>query len=415
MAPRRTDRPGSGAAADPAAPPASDAARASEGPASEASKGPEAPGSEASQRPEASQVSEASRGSAAALEGRADEADGATPASAPPPSGASSTPEPDLGLLQQEFEQALLGGERKFTRIEVSERAGISIGRAEQMWHALGFATVPDDEIAFTDGDVEALRLVAALEDDGFIDPAVESSLARKLGQTQSRLASWQSAMFLELLAGAKLSADDAIEVATLLLPAMERLQTYVWRRHLAAAAGRAVAGSDELSRGVRVVGFADIVSYTRLTRRLSIVELGKLIERFEGLAADVVALNGGRVIKSIGDEVLFVTDTPAQGAALALALQDKVMEAGDMPELRIGLAYGSILIRLGDVYGEVVNLASRLTSEAKPGRVLVDRELAAALDGHPAYRLRRLRRVSVRGYHHLSPYALQRSTSAPS
>lgn len=325
----------------------------------------------------------------------------------------SPAPEPGLGALHKDFEQALLGGERKFTRAQVSERAGISIERAEQMWHALGFATVPDDEIAFTDGDVEALRLVAALEDDGFIDPAVESSLARKLGQTQSRLASWQSAMFLELLGRSKLSGDDAIEVAALLLPAMERLQTHVWRRHLAAAAGRAVAGSDELARGVRVVGFADIVSYTRLTRRLTETELGQLIERFEGVAADVIALNGGRVIKSIGDEVLFVADTPAQGAAIALALQEKVAEVEELPELRIGLAYGSVLIRLGDIYGEVVNLASRLTSEAKPGRVLADRELAAALDGHPAYRVRKLRRVSVRGYSHLTPYAVQRA-SAP-
>jgi adenylate cyclase len=325
----------------------------------------------------------------------------------------SPAPDPDIAARQRDFEQALLGGERKFTRVEVSERAGISIERAERMWHALGFATVPDDEIAFTDGDVEALRLVAALEDDGFIDPAVESSLARKLGQTLSRLASWQSTMFLELLDRSKLSGDDAAEVATLLLPAMERLQTYVWRRHLAAAAGRAVAGSEELARGVRVVGFADIVSYTRLTRRLTETELGRLIERFEGLAADVIALNGGRVIKSIGDEVLFVADTPAQGAAIALALQDKVAETDDLPELRIGLAYGSVLIRLGDIYGEVVNLASRLTSEAKPGRVLADRELAAALDGHPAYRVRKLRRVSVRGYSHLTPYAVQRAVAS--
>jgi adenylate cyclase len=329
------------------------------------------------------------------------------------PSGAvtSPAPEPDLAALQRDFEQALLGGERKFTRAQVSERAGISIERADRMWHALGFATVPDGEIAFTDGDVEALRLVAALEDDGFIDPAVESSLARKLGQTLSRLASWQSAMFLELLGSSKVSGDEAIDVTGLLLPAMERLQTYVWRRHLAAAAGRAMAGSDELARGVRVVGFADIVNYTRLTRRLTETQLGQLIERFEGQAADVIALNGGRVIKSIGDEVLFVADTPAQGAAIALALQDKVAEADDLPELRIGLAYGSILIRLGDVYGEVVNLASRLTSEAKPGRVLADREMAAALDGHPAYRLRKLRRVSVRGYSHLTPYAVQRAS----
>jgi adenylate cyclase len=329
------------------------------------------------------------------------------------PSGAvtSPAPEPDLAALQRDFEQALLGGERKFSRAQVSERAGISIERADRMWHALGFATVPDGEIAFTDGDVEALRLVAALEDDGFIDPAVESSLARKLGQTLSRLASWQSAMFLELLGSSKVSGDEAIDVTGLLLPAMERLQTYVWRRHLAAAAGRAMAGSDELARGVRVVGFADIVNYTRLTRRLTETQLGQLIERFEGQAADVIALNGGRVIKSIGDEVLFVADTPAQGAAIALALQDKVAEADDLPELRIGLAYGSILIRLGDVYGEVVNLASRLTSEAKPGRVLADREMAAALDGHPAYRLRKLRRVSVRGYSHLTPYAVQRAS----
>ena len=311
--------------------------------------------------------------------------------------------------MQREFEQTLLGGERKFTRIEVSERAGISSARADRMWHALGFATVPDDEVAFTDDDVEALRLVAALEDDDFIDPEMESSLARKLGQTQSRLASWQSAMFLEFLGGSKLAADEALEVAGMLLPAMERLQTYVWRRHLAAAAGRAMAGSDEVARGVRAVGFADIVSFTRLTRRLTEAELGQLIERFEGMAAAAVALNGGRVIKSIGDEVLFVADTAAQGAAVALALQDAVTAAGDLPELRIGLSYGTILIRLGDVYGEVVNLAARLTSECKPGRVLADRELAAALDGHPDFRLRRLRRVSVRGYHHLTPYALQR------
>jgi len=319
-------------------------------------------------------------------------------------------PQADLETLQREFERTLLGGERTFTRIQVSERAGISIARAERMWHALGFATVPDDEVAFTDDDVEALRLVAALEDDDFIDQETESSLARKLGQTQSRLASWQSAMFLEFLGGSKLAPDEALEVAGMLLPAMERLQTYVWRRHLAAAAGRTVAGSDEMARGVRAVGFADIVSFTRLTRRLTEVELGQFIERFEGMTADVVALNGGRVIKSIGDEVLFVTDTAAQGAAVALALQDAVTAAEDLPELRIGLSYGTVLIRLGDVYGEVVNLAARLTSECKPGRVLADRELAAALDGHSDFRLRRLRRVSVRGYHHLVPYALQRT-----
>ena len=316
----------------------------------------------------------------------------------------------DLAELSRRFEEALLGGERKFTRIEVAQRAGISIDRAERIWHALGFATVPDDEVAFTDGDVEAARLMVALEEDGFIEPAMESALARKLGQTQSRLASWQSAMFLTLLGESDLGAEDSLEVASLLLPAMERMQTYVWRRHLAAAAGRAIASTGDMSHGVRVVGFADVVGYTRLSRRLTEPELAELIERFEAMAAEVVATHGGRLIKSIGDEVLFVADEPARGAEIALALQEETERVGDMPQLRIGLAYGGILIRLGDVYGPVVNLASRLTSEARPGRVLADRELGLGLDGHPDFVVRRLRRISVRGYSNLQPYAIQRA-----
>ncbi len=246
----------------------------------------------------------------------------------------------DLAELSRRFEEALLGGERKFTRIEVAQRAGISIDRAERIWHALGFATVPDDEVAFTDGDVEAARLMVALEEDGFIEPAMESALARKLGQTQSRLASWQSAMFLTLLGESDLGAEDSLEVASLLLPAMERMQTYVWRRHLAAAAGRAIASTGDMSHGVRVVGFADVVGYTRLSRRLTEPELAELIERFEAMAAEVVATHGGRLIKSIGDEVLFVADEPARGAEIALALQEETERVGDMPQLRIGLAW---------------------------------------------------------------------------
>lgn len=316
----------------------------------------------------------------------------------------------EADALPQAFEQTLLGGERKYTRLELSAKAGISVERGEQIWHALGFATVPDNEIAFTDDDIEAARLLVALEDDGFVDQAMELSLARKLGQTQSRLASWQAAMFFTLLGESDLATEDAHETVTLLLPAMERLQNYVWRRHLAAASGRVVASAGEGSQGVRVVGFADIVSFTRLSRSLTEAELAELLERFESLTADVVATHGGRVIKSLGDALLYVADEPAQGVTIALALQDRIAEAGDLPQLRIGLAYGEVLIRLGDVYGPVVNIAARLTAEARPGRVLADRELAAALDGHPDFRLRRLKRVSVRGYDRLIPFAVRRS-----
>jgi adenylate cyclase len=80
-----------------------------------------------------------------------------------------------------------------------------------------------------------------------------------------------------------------------------------------------------------------------------------------------------------------------------------------DRPDLRIGLAHGPVLHRLGDFYGSVVNLAARLTALARPGTVLVDRELAAAVADDPAFWVRELRRVSVRGFSHLQPWLLRR------
>ena len=160
------------------------------------------------------------------------------------------------------------------------------------------------------------------------------------------------------------------------------------------------------------VVGFADLVGYTRLTRTLTETELEGLIERFESMTASVVATSAGRVVKTLGDEVLFVADNARTGAAIGLGLLDAVDADGDMPDLRIGMAMGDVRGRFGDVYGPVVNIASRLTSAAKPGTIRVDRELASALAGTPGLHLRRHRPMSVRGYSHLSSWRLTRAAA---
>ena len=113
---------------------------------------------------------------------------------------------------------------------------------------------------------------------------------------------------------------------------------------------------------------------------------------------------------KTIGDEILFVADDAAGIARIGLELIEEPERKDDFPELRVGLAWGPALSRLGDVLGPVVNIASRLTSTSRPGRVLVDKALADELDGDDAFKLRRLRRTSVRGYRRLEPWALQRA-----
>jgi adenylate cyclase len=320
----------------------------------------------------------------------------------------------DRSDLLREVEETLLGGEMRYNRLEVSERAGFPIERAERMWRALGFARPPDDEVDFTDEDVEALVLMGALVDAGVIDPKAEASMARSLGQPLARLAEWQTTVVREVVADPDepLEAQpELIQAIEALLPAMEKLQSYVWRRHLAAAASRMLAGPEADPRSTTlVVGFADIVSFTRLSRTIEDADLAAFIDHFEGAAAAIVAERRGRVIKTIGDEVLFVADTPEQGADLALELAGHEEVDEDFPTVRVGLAYGPVLQQLGDVYGPVVNIAARLTSVARPGTVVVDRALATALEDGPAYRLRKLRRVAVRGYRSLEPWSLRRA-----
>ena len=286
--------------------------------------------------------------------------------------------------------------------------------RTQRLWRALGFADVADDDPAFTDADVTALARLSALIDSGFVDPDAEASIARAMGQALSRLADWQTDMLAALVAvpaaeaGADVT-DEVVRSTEQLLPLMRELQDYVWRRHLAANAGRLfVAAPGTVDRRELAVGFADLVGYTSRSRGMGGRELGAMVEDFEGLVADVIARHRGRVVKTVGDGVLFTAAEPVDAVEIALRLPEE-WAAPDRPPLRVGAAFGTVLTRLGDVYSPVVNLASRLTSIARPATVLVDQELARRLRGVRDYRVRPLRRVSVRGYDHLQPWLVRR------
>ena len=303
----------------------------------------------------------------------------------------------------------LLGGPVRYTRREAAERAGVPLDQASELWHALGFAGVDDDETAFTDGDVTALANAARLVAAGLIDQAALATVTRMVGQTMSRLAEWQARMLLER--SDMLGADRLVDFVAEFDPVLEQLQSHVWRRQLVDSAQRLLSGPDGDPRSPSLtVGFADLAGYTELSRQLDIAELADVLERFEAMAAALLAEQRGKVIKTIGDEVLFTVPEPAAAAELAIRLQEQAA-AAELPPLRIGLALGPVLARYGDVYGPVVNIASRLTGLARPGTVLLDQQLAEELADDPAWSIRRLRPASVRGYAHLHAARLRRGT----
>jgi adenylate cyclase len=300
--------------------------------------------------------------------------------------------------------------------LQVAELAGLPPERTQRLWRALGFADVPDEDPVFTDSDVAALRRLRALIDSGFVDEQTEASIARAMGQSLSRLADWQTDMLVSAVADLERTADvafDVVTATTFLLPLMRELHDYVWRRHLAANAGRLLdTDPGAVDERDLAVGFADLVGYTSLSRGMGGRELGAMVEDFEGLAADVIARHRGRVVKTVGDGVLYTCVSPVDAVEIALRLPVE-WAADDRPPLRVGAAYGPVLTRLGDVYAPVVNLASRLTSIARPSAVLVDEQLARRLRGVRDYRIRPLSQVAVRGYDSLQPWLVRRATPA--
>jgi adenylate cyclase len=324
-----------------------------------------------------------------------------------------------LNPTAAELDRLLLGGRRRYTRAQVAQLSGIPPDRFRRLWHALGFPEAAEDDVMFTDDDVAALHTLSELVDAGFVAPGTEASFTRALAQPLARLADWQATLLTGALASDRAGRPDRpgstpadVPPATdALLSLLRRAQDYVWRRHLAAAVERtptAPAGGEERELAV---GFADLVGYTTRTRGMSGAELGVMVEDFESTAAEVVARGGGRVVKNVGDGVLFTAADPAAAAEIGLSLPER-WAAADRPPLRVGLAHGRVLTQLGDVYSSVVNLASRLTTVARAGSVLVDRELAARLRRHPRYRIERLQRRSVRGFEDLQPWLVSRRSA---
>src|SRR5690606_26996932 len=109
----------------------------------------------------------------------------------------------------------------------------------------------------------------------------------------------------------------------------------------------------------VRAVGSADLVSFTRLVRRLTERELAMLVQRFEAVTSDIVTAHGGRVVKTVGDEVLFVASPGPPAAAIALDLVEELGSDDLLPEVRVGMSTGPLVARLGGVFGTTVNRAS--------------------------------------------------------
>lgn len=321
-------------------------------------------------------------------------------------------------------EELLLGEPLLYTLHDVEERSGIDLELGLRIWSALGFPTPPGDTPAFTEEDVVAMRTIRELLEHEYVDEEMVLQLSRGVGQTMSRLAHWLGEVWLERLAEHLVKPGEpvtdnvvaaALTASAELRPKFENLLLRGWRRQLAAVGVGALTGTADATAdpaagtAVLAVGFADIVSFTRLSRRLDAEGLAELVDGFETETAAIIAEHGGRVIKTLGDEVLFTAPDAASGAEIALEISAR-SASEDFPRVRVGVAYGEVILRLGDVFGTPVNMAARLTAAAYPGTVLVSPGMAEALEDAPEYELRRLKARPLQGLGKVRPRSLRRA-----
>lgn len=270
----------------------------------------------------------------------------------------------------------------RLTAAQVAEQTGLSIERVNRISLSVGLP-VPRDERLYTTADVEMMQLFGAAS-ELFGEEALEQFL-RVVGSSLARIADAAGALFLaevetplmEAQAGELALAKANLE-AIELLGVLRQVMDTLFVAHVESAVLRsqdARAESSSLVTGFLCVGFVDLVGYTQLSQQMEVAQLRKLVDEFESAAYDIVGANGGRVVKLIGDEVMFVAVDPRAACRIGLALLDRFGDdMGVAP--RGALALGEVLTRGGDYYGSVVNLASRVADLAVPREMLVTQEL---------------------------------------
>ena len=293
-------------------------------------------------------------------------------------------------------------GTPRYRREDVARLAGIDHERSVTWWRAMGFAEVPEGVAAFADLDVDIVKRLAALADAGLVDDEAILRLARLLGASFSRIAEAQLAVVEQLTAALPGADPDlahgellAVLIATVddsVLDLLEDSLTYVWRRHLMAALGRRL--ETDATSVEQAVGFADLSGFTQLSQRVSVERLADLVDQFEDTAFDVVSSHGGRAVKLIGDEMMFVADSLPTAVDIGLDLAARLRAIADMPDIHCGIAFGRTVAVGGDVFGTAVNLAARLTTIARRGTIVIPRASAGQLAGRDDIELLRVRRT---------------------
>lgn len=300
-----------------------------------------------------------------------------------------------------------LFGTGRLSTAGLAAAAGVSEERAAAIWQTAGLAPPGPDELPFSDGDValvQAFEAAAAMFGD-----AAALQITRVIGSALARVADASASLFLTNVEGPlRRAGGSSADLAAANVTAAEMLLTVplvmdrLFRHHAQVAIRRSRLARDEdmpYGSARTAVGFVDLVGFTERTQHLDADTLSSAVERFESRATFAAAGVGGRIVKSIGDEVMFTTLDAADACRVALELVEAVGADPVLGEARGAVGHGLVLARDGDVYGPVVNATARAVKVADPGAVLVTASVVQCAAGGAGIAFGEPRPVALRGF----------------
>jgi class 3 adenylate cyclase len=285
----------------------------------------------------------------------------------------------------------LWSGPQVYTLRTAADAIGVALADIEHGWAMLGLTVADPDTPALSQADVDGLATWVAMRMQ--MGPDAADGFLRVLGSTVARLAEAISSMIRTALpkmwlglTGDELATAQVYRDAAEFVPRLGAMIDAVHRQHLVSTRTFIEGVVSGPSAGlVCGVGFADLSGFTALTQRLTPAELSAMLTEFGATASDVVHADGGRLVKFLGDAVMWVSSNPERLAKAAIDLVDhpRAREAG--LQVRAGLGYGEILAINGDYFGNAVNMAARLVAAASPGQILADAAVHEQLPDWPA------------------------------
>ncbi|MBF0128066.1 MAG: adenylate/guanylate cyclase domain-containing protein [Magnetococcales bacterium] len=147
---------------------------------------------------------------------------------------------------------------------------------------------------------------------------------------------------------------------------------------------------------------FADIAGSTKLYETIGDAKAREITSRCIELLSKITAQHGGRVVKTIGDEVMCTFPSADTAAQASVQMQEDVASQaprwGTALKIRVGFHYGDVIKENGDVFGDAVNLAARMAAQAKGDQIITTGDTLELMSPHLRMDSRMLITTTVKG-----------------